>query len=79
MSHGDAVSEVPCGFSISASTADTPIAAFEDASGKIAGVQFHPESVLTEHGYQMLGNWLVECGDLEGRKKSEGLSPVMGR
>ena len=45
----------------------------------IHGVQFHPESVLTEHGYQMLGNWLVECGDLEGRKKSEGLSPVMGR
>ena len=45
----------------------------------IHGVQFHPESVLTEHGYQMLGNWLVECGDPEGRKKSEGLSPVMGR
>jgi para-aminobenzoate synthetase component 2 len=45
----------------------------------IHGVQFHPESVMTEHGYQMLGNWLVECGDLEGRKKSEGLSPVVGR
>ena len=45
----------------------------------IHGVQFHPESVLTEHGYQMLGNWLVECGDKDGRKKSEGLSPVMSR
>jgi len=45
----------------------------------IHGVQFHPESVMTEHGYQMLGKWLVECGDSEGRKKSEGLSPVMGR
>ena len=45
----------------------------------IHGVQFHPESVLTEHGYQMLGNWLVECGDAEGRRKSEGLSPVVGR
>ena len=45
----------------------------------IHGVQFHPESVLTEHGYQMLGNWLVECGDKDGRKKSEGLSPVMNR
>ena len=45
----------------------------------IHGVQFHPESVLTEHGYQMLGNWLVECGDKDGRRKSEGLTPVMGR
>jgi GMP synthase (glutamine-hydrolysing) len=59
MSHGDAVSEVPCGFSISASTVDTPIAAFEDASGKIAGVQFHPEVLHTEHGQALLQNWLL--------------------
>ena len=43
----------------------------------ISGVQFHPESVLTEHGHQMLGNWLVACGDKDGRKRSEGLSPVV--
>ncbi|MEI6120687.1 MAG: aminodeoxychorismate/anthranilate synthase component II [Actinomycetes bacterium] len=43
----------------------------------ISGVQFHPESVLTEHGHQMLGNWLVACGDLDARKRSEGLSPVV--
>jgi GMP synthase (glutamine-hydrolysing) len=59
MSHGDAVTEVPCGFSISASTADTPIAAFEDASGKIAGVQFHPEVLHSEHGQAILQNWLI--------------------
>ena len=29
----------------------------------IEGVQFHPESVLTEHGHMMLANWLAECGD----------------
>ena len=29
----------------------------------IEGVQFHPESVLTEHGHAMLANWLTECGD----------------
>ena len=59
MSHGDAVSEVPCGFTISASTADTPIAAFEDSSGKIAGVQFHPEVLHSEHGQAILQNWLI--------------------
>lgn len=59
MSHGDAVSEVPGGFSISASTADTAIAAFEDATGKLAGVQFHPEVLHSEHGQAILQNWLI--------------------
>jgi GMP synthase (glutamine-hydrolysing) len=59
MSHGDAVSEVPCGFSVTASTSDTPIAAFEDASGKLAGVQFHPEVLRSEHGQSILQNWLI--------------------
>lgn len=59
MSHGDAVSQVPAGFTITASTADTEIAAFEDASGKIAGVQFHPEVLHSEHGQAILHNWLI--------------------
>jgi len=45
----------------------------------ICGVQFHPESVLTEHGYQMIGNWLEICGDKGARARSEGLSPVVIR
>jgi para-aminobenzoate synthetase component 2 len=45
----------------------------------IEGVQFHPESVLTQHGHQMLANWLVECGDAEAPKRAIGLSPVVGR
>jgi para-aminobenzoate synthetase component 2 len=44
----------------------------------IEGVQFHPESILTEHGHEMLGNWLVECGDAEARGRSTGLSPFVG-
>jgi para-aminobenzoate synthetase component 2 len=43
----------------------------------IEGVQFHPESVLTEGGHRMLANWLTECGDKEALKKSEGLAPVV--
>ena len=42
-------------------------------------MQFHPESVLTEHGYQMIGNWLEICGDKGARARSEGLSPVVIR
>jgi para-aminobenzoate synthetase component 2 len=44
----------------------------------IEGVQFHPESVLTEHGHQMLANWLSVCGDKNAKTKAVGLSPVVG-
>jgi len=45
----------------------------------IEGVQFHPESVLTEHGHHMLANWLNECGDPSALEKAVGLSPVVGK
>ena len=44
----------------------------------IEGVKFHPESVLTEHGHQMLANWLTICGDKNAKTKAVGLSPVVG-
>jgi GMP synthase (glutamine-hydrolysing) len=59
MSHGDAVTQAPEGFTVCAVTEDTPIAAFEDATGKLAGVQFHPEVLHSEHGQAILRNWLV--------------------
>jgi len=59
MSHGDAVTQAPSGFSICATTADTPVAAFENESGQLAGVQFHPEVLHSEHGQAILQHWLV--------------------
>ncbi|MGB7980813.1 MAG: aminodeoxychorismate/anthranilate synthase component II [Candidatus Nanopelagicales bacterium] len=43
----------------------------------IEGVQFHPESVLTEGGHLMLANWLVRCGDADAVARAAGLSPVV--
>jgi len=45
----------------------------------VEGVQFHPESVLTEWGHRMLANWLAECGDTGAVERSAGLAPVVGK
>ena len=47
------------------------------ASAPIYGVQFHPESVLTEGGYRMLGNWLAAAGLPEARDRAASLNPLM--
>ncbi len=44
----------------------------------VEGVQFHPESVLTEGGHRMLANWLTDCGDPNALDRSVGLAPVVG-
>ena len=65
MSHGDAVTKAPEGFIVSASTESTPIAAFENSTGTLAGVQFHPEVLHTEHGQKILENWLLKIAKCE--------------
>ncbi|GHF43487.1 aminodeoxychorismate/anthranilate synthase component II [Streptomyces mashuensis] len=45
----------------------------------VEGVQFHPESVLTEWGHRMLANWLAACGDPGAVERSAGLAPVVGK
>lgn len=60
MSHGDSVSEAPEGFTVLASTADTPVAAFENVEKQLAGVQWHPEVLHSEHGQKVLEHFLWE-------------------
>jgi GMP synthase (glutamine-hydrolysing) len=60
MSHGDAVTTAPPGFTVTAGSPGAPIAAFEDLSRGLAGVQFHPEVMHTEHGQTILRRFLYE-------------------
>ena len=64
MSHGDAVHEAPAGFSVTATTAGAPVAAFEDLDRKFAGVQFHPEVGHTQFGQDILTHFLYDIAGL---------------
>lgn len=66
MSHGDSVAEAPEGFTVLASTADTPVAAFEHRERRMAGVQWHPEVKHSEHGQRVLSSFLHEIAGLRG-------------
>lgn len=69
MNHRDRVEAPPPGFRVTASTETCPVAAFEDASRHIYGVQFHPEVTHTPCGKRILDNFLELCG--AGRGEAE--------
>ena len=58
MSHGDSVHDAPAGFSPLAHTPGAPVAAFEDVDRRLAGVQWHPEVLHSEHGQAVLTQFL---------------------
>jgi GMP synthase (glutamine-hydrolysing) len=60
MSHGDAVFTAPDGFVTTAASDGAPVAAFEDVSRSLAGVQFHPEVMHTAHGQVVLERFLLQ-------------------
>jgi GMP synthase (glutamine-hydrolysing) len=63
MSHRDTVFEPPPGFEALASSSSSPVAAIEDTTRNICGIQFHPEVVHTPYGQQILTRFLTEiCG-----------------
>jgi GMP synthase (glutamine-hydrolysing) len=61
MSHRDSCSAAPEGFTVTASTDVTPVAAMEDRGRGLYGVQFHPEVMHTEHGMAVLRHFLYEA------------------
>jgi len=68
---------VPDDLVVTARTEGGVIMGVRHRSAPVHGVQFHPESVLTEGGYRMLGNWLAEAGLPEAAETARGLSPLM--
>ena len=77
MSHRDAVSEVPEGFTVTASTDVCPVAAMECAERKIFTTQFHPEVKHSEYGQQLLSNFLFEICGLEPNWSMDDLAETM--
>ncbi|MDT3399060.1 glutamine-hydrolyzing GMP synthase [Streptomyces sp. B1866] len=65
MSHGDACSAAPEGFTVTASTSQVPVAAFECDARSLYGVQHHPEVMHTTHGQQLLEHFLYRGAGLQ--------------
>jgi len=68
---------VPDELVVTAWTDDGVIMGLRHRTMDVEGVQFHPESVLTEGGHKLLANWLVTCGDPEAPARAVGLGPVV--
>jgi GMP synthase (glutamine-hydrolysing) len=58
MSHGDRIEQVPPGFSVIARSANSPIAGMADAARRIFGIQFHPEVNHTQHGREIIAQFV---------------------
>lgn len=70
---------VPSDLEITGATESGVVMGLRHKNLPIEGVQFHPESVLTEYGHAMLANWLTECGDNEAKARAVGLSPIFNK
>jgi para-aminobenzoate synthetase component 2 len=68
---------VPSDLVVTSRTQGGVIMGLRHQDAPIYGVQFHPESVLTEGGYRMLGNWLDVVGLPGARERSRALSPLV--
>lgn len=69
---------VPDVLEVTGTTESGVVMALRHRDLPVEGVQFHPESVLTESGHALLANWLVSCGDSEAPQRASSLAPVVG-
>ncbi|GAA4655974.1 anthranilate synthase component II [Arthrobacter cryoconiti] len=72
-------SSIPDVLQITAETDDGVIMGLVHKNAPLCGVQFHPESVLTQGGYQMVGNWLESLGLNGAATKAATLSPLINK
>ncbi|MEI2766642.1 MAG: aminodeoxychorismate/anthranilate synthase component II [Dermatophilaceae bacterium] len=70
---------VPASLLVNGRTASGVVMAVRHATLPLHGVQFHPESVLTEGGHRLLANWLAQCGHPDAVARSAGLTPLVHR
>ncbi len=77
MSHGDAVTSAPDGFDVVATSVGSPVAAFENRSRRLAGVQYHPEVMHTPHGQQVLSRFLHEFAGIAPDWTPAGIAGVL--
>ncbi len=68
---------VPAELEITARTSGGVVMGLQHREAPLYGVQFHPESVLTEGGHRLLANWLAVCGDAGAVERSHGLAPLV--
>ena len=68
---------MPSVLEVTATTGSGVIMAVRHRELPVEAVQFHPESVLTEGGYQMLANWLAMCGDADAPARAAGMAPLL--
>ena len=71
MSHGDALVKAPPGFEVIAQTENSPICVIRNREKKIYGVQFHPEVVHTEKGFEILKNFVYRICQCQGGWNAE--------
>jgi GMP synthase (glutamine-hydrolysing) len=77
MSHGDAVTSAPDGFEVVATSAGSPVAAFENRSRRLAGVQYHPEVMHTPHGQQVLSRFLHDFAGIAADWTPAGIASAL--